>query len=43
MGPAQAYVGQFLAMFKDYPPRQKPASFGINQVMEKLTQPAASR
>jgi len=35
--PAQAYVGQFLATFKDYPPRQKAASFTINQVMEQLT------
>jgi len=34
--PAQAYVGQFLATFKDYPPRQKAASFSIGQVMEKL-------
>ena len=35
--PAQAYVGQFLATFKDYPPRQKAASFSLDQVMEKLT------
>jgi arylsulfatase len=34
--PAQAYVGQFLATFKEFPPRQKPASFTIDQVMEKL-------
>ncbi|MEN8164182.1 MAG: arylsulfatase, partial [Acidobacteriota bacterium] len=34
--PAQAYVSQFLASFKDYPPRQKAASFGVDQVMEKL-------
>ncbi|GAB4376396.1 MAG: arylsulfatase [Elainellaceae cyanobacterium] len=34
--PAQAYVAQFLETFKDYPPRQKPASFSIDQVMEKL-------
>jgi len=38
--PAQAYVGQFLATFKDYPPRQKAASFSIGQVLEKLGQPA---
>ena len=35
--PAQAFVAQFLATFKEYPPRQKPASFTIDQVMEKLT------
>ncbi len=34
--PAQAYVGQFLATFQQFPPRQKPASFSIDQVMEKL-------
>ncbi|MBF2008797.1 MAG: arylsulfatase [Chlorogloeopsis fritschii C42_A2020_084] len=34
--PAQAYVAQFLETFKDYPPRQKAASFSIDQVMEKL-------
>jgi len=34
--PAQAYVGQFLATFKDYPPRMKAASFSLDQVMEKL-------
>ncbi|MCH7914686.1 MAG: arylsulfatase, partial [Deltaproteobacteria bacterium] len=34
--PAQVYVGQFLATFKDYPPRQKPASFSLAKVLEKL-------
>ncbi|GAK84217.1 arylsulfatase [Vibrio ponticus] len=34
--PAQAYVGKFLETFQDYPPRQKPASFSLEQVMEKL-------
>jgi len=34
--PAQAYVGQFLATFKEYPPRQKAASFSLDQVMEKM-------
>jgi arylsulfatase len=37
--PAQDYVGQFLMTFKDYPPRQKAASFSLDQVMEKLTAP----
>jgi len=32
--PAQAYVGKFLATFKEYPPRQKVASFSLDQVME---------
>jgi arylsulfatase len=38
--PAQAYVGQFLATFKEYPPRQKAASFSIQQVLEKMNEPA---
>ena len=36
--PAQAIVGQFLMTFKEFPPRQSPASFGVDQVMEKLRQ-----
>jgi arylsulfatase A-like enzyme len=34
--PAQAYVGQFLETFKEFPPRQKAASFTVDQVMEQL-------
>jgi arylsulfatase len=34
--PAQALVAEFLATFKQFPPRQKAASFGIDQVVEKL-------
>jgi arylsulfatase len=34
--PAQTYVGRFLSTFKEYPPRQKAASFSLDQVMEKL-------
>jgi arylsulfatase len=34
--PAQAYVGKFLESFKQFPPRQKAASFTIDQVMEQL-------
>jgi arylsulfatase len=41
--PAQAYVGQFLATFKDYPPRQKAASFSLDDVMDKLTEGAGSQ
>jgi arylsulfatase A-like enzyme len=39
--PAQAYVGKFLATFKEYPPRQKAASFSLDQVMEKLNEGGA--
>jgi arylsulfatase A-like enzyme len=38
--PAQVLVGQFLATFKDYPPRQKAASFTIQQVLEKMSRPS---
>jgi arylsulfatase len=36
--PAQAYVGEFLKTFKKYPPRQKAASFSLDQVMEQMSQ-----
>jgi arylsulfatase len=34
--PAQTYVGTFLQTFQEFPPRQKAASFSLDQVMEKL-------
>jgi len=34
--PAQAYVGKFLGSFKDYPPRQKAASFSVDQALEMM-------
>jgi arylsulfatase len=34
--PAQAYVGKFLETFKDFPPRQKAASFSVDQVLDRL-------
>ena len=34
--PAQAYVAQFLETFKEFPPRQTPASFSIDQVLAKM-------
>jgi arylsulfatase len=36
--PAQAYVGEFLATFKEFPPRQKSASFSLDQVLAKMTE-----
>ncbi|MFN5184786.1 MAG: arylsulfatase, partial [Planctomycetota bacterium] len=35
--PIQNIVGKTLMTFKDFPPRQKPASFTIDQAMEALT------
>ena len=37
--PAQTYVAGFLETFKEFPPRQKAASFSLDQVMEKLSPP----
>jgi arylsulfatase len=34
--PAQAYVGEFLETFKEYPPRQKADTFNLDEVMKKL-------
>ena len=36
--PAQAFVGQHLKTYVEYPPRQKPGSFSLDQVLEKLQQ-----
>ena len=41
--PAQSYVGKFLATFKEFPPRQKAASFSLDQVMEKLLSAGGSK
>ena len=36
--PAQAIVGEFLKTFEEFPPRQKPASFSIDEALEKARQ-----
>ena len=38
--PAQQFVGQFLATFKEFPPRQKAGSFALDSVLESLQQGA---
>jgi arylsulfatase len=38
--PAQAFVAGWLASFKEFPPRQKPASFNLDQVMQKIQEGA---
>jgi len=37
--PMQGFVAQFLESFKAYPPRQKAASFTVDQVLAALSQP----
>jgi arylsulfatase len=34
--PAQTFVAQFLQTFQDYPPRQKAASFSMQQVLDRM-------
>ena len=40
--PAQAIVGQHLMSFQQFPPRQRPGSFSVEQAMEKLRNPPSS-
>jgi len=41
--PAQQYAGKFLATFKEFPPRQRPASFNLDDVMEALQSSGGSK
>jgi arylsulfatase len=43
MVPAQQYVGQFLATFKEFPPSQKAGSFSLDQVLEGLSKGAGDK
>jgi arylsulfatase len=36
---SQAYVGKFLESFKEFPQRQKAATFNLDEVMEQLSKP----
>ena len=40
--PAQAYVQKWLTSFQQYPPRQKPSSFNLDDVMATLTESTTS-
>ncbi len=37
---AQQRTAQFIATFKDYPPRQKAASFTVDQILQRLQRPS---
>lgn len=37
--PAQQQITKFISTFKEFPPRQKSASFSIDQILETLNQP----
>jgi arylsulfatase len=43
MAAAQAYVGQFLESFKEFPQRQKAASFNLDEVMRKMSEGQGSK
>ena len=36
--PAQEYAGKFLDTFKEFPPRQRPATFNMDEVMKKMSE-----
>jgi arylsulfatase A-like enzyme len=40
IAPAGAYVGQWLQSFREFPPRQKPGSFNLDNVMEAVSKSA---
>ena len=35
--PAQALVAQFIETFRDFPPRQKPSSFSVDEVLTQMS------
>ncbi len=41
--PAVQKVGKYLATYKDFPPRQRPASFSIDQILDKLNTAISTR
>jgi hypothetical protein len=32
-------LGEFINTFKEFPPRQRPSSFSVDQIMEQLQKP----
>jgi arylsulfatase len=43
IAPAGAYVGRWLQSFRDFPPRQKPGSFSLDNVMDAITKGAGDK
>jgi arylsulfatase len=37
--PTQEPVARFVKTFKEFPPRQRPTSFSVEQIMDLLSQP----
>jgi arylsulfatase len=40
--PAQAFAAQWLESFKEFPPRQKPPSFNLDEVMQEMAEQQAA-
>jgi arylsulfatase len=40
--PAQSIVGEHIATFREFPPRQRPGSFSVEQAMEMLMKQKSS-
>jgi arylsulfatase len=43
LAPASAYVAQWLQSFREFPPRMKPGSFSLDNVMGAVTKGAADK
>ena len=41
--PIQAFAAQWLASFQEFPPRQKPASFNLDEVMRQMSEAPAKQ
>lgn len=41
--PAQVVVSKWMESFKEFPPRQRPASYNIDAIVEKLTAPQGNK
>ncbi len=43
IAPAGAFIGQWLQSFREFPPRQKPGSFNLDNVMAAITRGAGDK
>jgi len=41
--PSQAFVGRHLKTYVEFPPRQKPGSFALDEVLAKLQEAGSSK
>jgi arylsulfatase A-like enzyme len=43
IAPAAGFVGEWLQSFREFPPRQKPGTFSLDHVMDKITRAAGDK